>query len=814
MATSRFIRFFSRRQTKKQATILNDDNNNNHHSKSKLFFNAKTNLIEKPQSIIPIKNGLVCTVVFLDGEDVNFEVDRKALGKNLYDKVIAHTKLVESDYFGLQFIDTHNVKQWLDATKSIKKQCKIGPPYTFRFRVKFYTSDPLNLHDELTRYLFVLQLKDDIHTGKLDCPSGTDVELAALSIQAELGDYTSDEHSIKNISQFRFLPDNKQTEEFEREVLQKWPTYKSLTPAECEIQFLNKARWLEMYGVDLHTVMGKDGLEYTLGLTPTGILVFENKIKIGLFIWSKVTRINFNRNKLTIVVIEDDDNDSRLQRDFIFLFRCYDEKQCKHFWKCALEYHVFFRATSANKIKLNAKSNFARTGSRFRFSGRTECQTAALRTLTNHNMNFERKASHRFSRHASYAIRKKIQEQEILREQEDERLRKLKFQQEIKLDENKKLIESKSQTNSFISNNDITSICKRSSLQKTLTLSATQRLDNLIQGSPNDLLLKESELNINSTNLSPAPPIPPRQIKSDDKTTTPPPPLVLNKQSNPVNSCSINNNNNVNTTKNLSNECTSNNHHIDNDQTLLIQRSPQKISTSLTNGSHQTNSLRIDKMNSASNRYTLANSQSIPYVVKEQISSNNLQSNKTNNSSYNKISLFNKFPLFALPISELTSYNDNRALYDNILNYCLNPSNESNSIYAKFDFHRRSLNFSNPEEQFEQRCANYDNLSYLVIDGISSKKISNRGKKNIASCKDYFTASNRFIFNENEQHVSIGSIAPVIVTRTLSQSNVHNASSTIVQATHSTQLKPRSSSSSMTFPSNHSQSYHPLTTEL
>ncbi|CAF4497339.1 unnamed protein product [Rotaria socialis] len=800
------MRLFSRRQAKTQAKILNDDNNN-YPSNVKFAFNTKAHLVEKPQPYPPIKNGLVCTVVFLDGENVNFEVDRKALGRDLYDKVIIHTKLIESDYFGLQFTDTHNVEQWLDATKSIKKQRKTGPPYTFRFRVKFYTSDPRNLHEELTRYLFVLQLKDDIRTGKLDCPSGSDVELTALSMQAELGDYTSDEHSTNNVFEYRFLPDYKHTEQFEQDVIQKWTTYKGLTPADCEVQFLNKARWLEMYGVDLHTVTGKDCLEYKLGLTPTGILVFENEVKIGLFIWSKVTRIDFNRNKLTIIVIEDDDNDPRLQRDFVFLFRCNDEKECKHFWKCALEYHVFFRTTSATKLKKNAKSSFTRTGSRFRFSGRTECQTAALATLPNRNTNFERKASHRFSRRASYAIRKKLQEQETLREQEDERLKKLKCEQEAKFDENKKIAEFKSVTNSFLSNHDLTLTSKRSSSlsssQKNLSLSATQRLDNLIQGSSNDLLFEETEANAKSANLPPTPPVPPRQIKSDDKTT---PPLVLTKQSNPVNACSVNNNN-VNTTNglDLSQDLISNNHHIGNDQTIFIQKSPQKTPKSLTNGFHQRNVSRTDKMNSTSNRYTLASSHPAPYVVKEETSTDDLETNKTNSSSSNKISLFNKFPLFGVPITQSSHDDNNRAMYDNILHYCLNPLNDSNSIYAKFDFRHRSLTLRNQEEQFEKRCANYDNLSYLVIDGISSKKNSNRGNGKIASCLSI---------------QSLGSTAPVIVTRTSSQSNFRNASSTLVQATNptlsSSHFNPRhlSSSSVAGFPSNHSQSYHPITTEL
>ncbi|XP_014294110.1 tyrosine-protein phosphatase non-receptor type 4 isoform X2 [Halyomorpha halys] len=313
---------------------------------------------------------LTVTVIFLDDTKQLFQLEKRAKGHVLLELVFQHLELVEKHYFGLQFSDNGvpptpanaDIMRWLDPAKPVKKQMR-GQGY-FYLRVKFYVSDPSKLQEEYTRYHFYLQIRKDILNGKLIIPPSTACLLASYMVQSELGDYHPDDHGPKYISGMQLIPG--QTEEMERKIAELHKLHKGQTPADAEFNFLDHAKRLDMYGVDLHRARDSANKELQLGVTSTGLVVFQNGVKINNFSWGKIVKISFKRKQFFIQLRREPSE----SYDTLLGFNVVTYRSCKVLWKSCVEHHTFFR--------LHSPAVRRRTplpiGSRVYYSGRTELQ--------------------------------------------------------------------------------------------------------------------------------------------------------------------------------------------------------------------------------------------------------------------------------------------------------------------------------------------------------------------------------------------------------------------------------------------------------
>ncbi|XP_074970791.1 protein 4.1 isoform X43 [Phalacrocorax aristotelis] len=332
---------------------------------------------------------MYCKVVLLDDTIFECTVDKHAKGQDLLKKVCDHLNLLEEDYFGLAIWDTPTSRTWLDPAKEIKKQVH-GGPWDFTFNVKFYPPDPAQLTEDITRYYLCLQLRQDIITGRLPCSFATLALLGSYTVQSELGDYDPDLHGPDYISEFKLAPN--QTKELEEKVVDLHKTYRSMTPAQADLEFLENAKKLSMYGVDLHQAKDLEGVDITLGVCSSGLLVYKDKLRINRFPWPKVLKISYKRSGFFIKIRPGEQE----QYESTIGFKLPSYRAAKKLWKVCVEHHTFFRLTSTEAIP---KSRFLALGSKFRYSGRTQAQTRQASALIDRPApQFERTASKRASR--------------------------------------------------------------------------------------------------------------------------------------------------------------------------------------------------------------------------------------------------------------------------------------------------------------------------------------------------------------------------------------------------------------------------------
>uniref|UniRef100_A0A8C4DZV5 protein-tyrosine-phosphatase n=1 Tax=Dicentrarchus labrax TaxID=13489 RepID=A0A8C4DZV5_DICLA len=236
------------------------------------------------------------------------------------DQVCDHLGLQERQLFSLQI-----------------RESSLASPFYLNFRVRFFISDPNSLQHEQTRHLYFLQIRSDIREGRLQCPLSAAVVLASYAVQSEMGDHCP---SLLPgyLLKCHFIPE--QDEDFLSKVEDLHPQHKGLKQSEAELCFLNTARTLELYGVELHAAMDTNHSPLMVGLASSGVAIFCNMICSSFFPWGNIIKISFKRKRFLIHLKRKHVSPSTV---YLFLITC------KNLWRSCVDHHSFFSSSRTSR---------------------------------------------------------------------------------------------------------------------------------------------------------------------------------------------------------------------------------------------------------------------------------------------------------------------------------------------------------------------------------------------------------------------------------------------------------------------------------
>ncbi|KAJ0171266.1 hypothetical protein K1T71_012816 [Dendrolimus kikuchii] len=312
-------------------------------------------------------------VELLDGEHITIDIERKARGSDLLDKVCDDLDVLEKDFFGLLYMQRGDPRVWVDLNRRLSKTFR-NEPWDVRFAVKYYPPEPSDLKDDVTRYQLGLAVRRDLVEGRLSCSTITYALLASYILQAELGDH--DECNLKTsiLAKYRAAPLEALTPDLEAKIEELYKRHRGQTPAEAELNYLENAKRLPLYGAEVHTVRDCDEVDLQLAICCNGICVYRDGLQMNRFPWAKIIKICYNKRVYTLKLraSEFDEYETHLS------FRLPSTRACKKLWRCSVEHHIFFRRETP--VKVERISGFPRLGSRRVSCRRTLRQLRAEQT--------------------------------------------------------------------------------------------------------------------------------------------------------------------------------------------------------------------------------------------------------------------------------------------------------------------------------------------------------------------------------------------------------------------------------------------------
>jgi len=246
---------------------------------------------------------------------LEFSLNWRATGQELFDLVCRTIGLRETWYFGLQYHDSKNYVAWLKLDKRVRDQdVQKTTPMTFLFLAKFYPEDVTEeLVQEVTQHLFFLQVKQNILNMDLYCAPEASVLLASYAVQAKYGDFDETTYQPGLLANEDLLPQRvidqyKMTLEMWEERIKIWyADHKGMSRDEAEMEYLKIAQDLDMYGVNYFQISNKKESDLWLGVTNLGLSIYEQDNKLSpkiMFPWSEISNISFDDKKFIIKTVD------------------------------------------------------------------------------------------------------------------------------------------------------------------------------------------------------------------------------------------------------------------------------------------------------------------------------------------------------------------------------------------------------------------------------------------------------------------------------------------------------------------------------
>eukprot|EP00055_Hartaetosiga_balthica_P000382 m.136375 g.136375 ORF g.136375 m.136375 type:complete len:1220 (-) comp10645_c0_seq1:382-4041(-) len=341
------------------------------------------------------KGTIKCHVWHLDNKGMTVELDKNATGNDLFHTFLAKLDPIgEEGYFGLYFPYTDPV-EWV-TDDLIKKQADIRKPVEVEFGVKFYPANPSKIVSPHTKYLLYLQLKEHLATGRFVCHERDAIQLCALSLQADLGDFNEEVHRPGYLAEFMLLPNQERVEED----ITKWHrALEKMTFTEAIQTFLSLSAKQELYGVNLFPVK-EDAQKLFLGVHSRGITLYGEKLKVvHKHKWSAIKELLFEKDKFILCIKPQLRTQSLVRTELT----CTSSEHARALWADAVQKHTFFRRTTQPKVQvrsklarfMSAKSQFPLKKARVNVSGKTEFETRedAMRSSTAKSLTFAKAGS-------------------------------------------------------------------------------------------------------------------------------------------------------------------------------------------------------------------------------------------------------------------------------------------------------------------------------------------------------------------------------------------------------------------------------------